>query len=206
MIFKNCFKTVPLGLSLLSIPACERYPKWDHFNNLPEAKESTLTSKNLRVAEWQTLDRYQVKGELAKDPRTGLMWMRCGLGQDWNGYTCIGTAAEYTWDNAMSIPNDFKYAGYSDWRIPTLEELNSLMYCSSGWAKLIIEGRSHCVGNFFRPTIAKAVFPETAFVYWSSSSPTSNGKFALAVDFVYGYEFESLKDFDLRVRLVRSAQ
>ena len=30
------------------------------------------------------------------DPTTGLTWMRCAMGQSWNGTTCTGTGSRYT--------------------------------------------------------------------------------------------------------------
>lgn len=86
------------------------------------------------VKEWQTIDRYQVKGGLVKDTETKLMWMRCSLGQTWDGSTCTGKALEYTWAETMK-QNGFNYAGYSNWRVPKIEELKTLVYCSSGLPK-----------------------------------------------------------------------
>lgn len=37
---------------------------------------------------------------LVLDKQNGLMWMRCSLGQTWNGQTCTGTAKEYKWEQA----------------------------------------------------------------------------------------------------------
>lgn len=65
------------------------------------------------------------------DTRTELQWMRCSLGQYWNGKTCEGRAIECTLQEAMVAVdllnnNTNINCGYSDWRIPTWEELRSI--------------------------------------------------------------------------------
>lgn len=49
------------------------------------------------------------------DNSTGLMWM-----QNDNG-------APMLWENALSYAENFSYAGYSDWRLPDVKELQSLI-------------------------------------------------------------------------------
>lgn len=46
------------------------------------------------------------------DQRTGLQWMRCGMGQKWTGKTCEGKGYEYTWQQALEIRH--RFAGYSE--------------------------------------------------------------------------------------------
>jgi hypothetical protein len=59
------------------------------------------------------------------DNNTGLMWMRCPLGQTWNGDSCIGVATACTWNGAKAAISTF--AGYSDWRLPTINELKNIV-------------------------------------------------------------------------------
>lgn len=59
------------------------------------------------------------------DTRTGLMWMRCALGQTWDGTTCVGEAKGYTWEEAMALHHGF--AGHDDWRLPSIDELKSII-------------------------------------------------------------------------------
>lgn len=156
--------------------------------------------------EWIMLDRYQVKGELVKDPITGLMWMRCSFGQNWNGSTCAGSPAAFTWDQAMNASKHFEHAGYNDWRIPTREELKTLVYCSSGQTKTYDEGASSCAGSYIEPSIVKAVFPEASTVFWSSSSYANVSGHAWSIYFGSGYDGWHDKSSIYQVRLVRIAQ
>lgn len=89
--------------------------------------------------------------------KTGLTWMRCSLGQTWSGGACTGNAASYTWQNALlaaqTLNKDGGYAKQSDWRVPNIKELNS-----------IVENQCHS------PTINKSLFPATPEGnFWSSS-------------------------------------
>ncbi len=68
---------------------------------------------------------------LWKDPSTNKTWMRCSLGQIWTGNDCEDSAQTYTWEQAKSAIeglNEQSYAGYSDWRLPNIEELKTLIY------------------------------------------------------------------------------
>lgn len=73
-----------------------------------------------------------------QDPKTGLIWMRCSIGQKWNGNTCTGKAIKLTWSDAREYTHKFingkqRFGGYSNWRLPTIAELATIRYCSKGW-------------------------------------------------------------------------
>jgi putative cell wall-binding protein len=66
-------------------------------------------------------------GLTVQDNVTGLMWQQT---TDTNGDGVINYADEMTWNEAMAYPatlNAEKYAGYSDWRLPTIKEAYSLI-------------------------------------------------------------------------------
>jgi len=121
------------------------------------------------------------------DNTTGLKWMRCSLGQEWNGETCSGKAASFTWSESLKAAAVHKFAGYADWRLPNKNELES-----------IVEGRC------FSPAINNSVFPATpAAYYWSSSPYAAHATGAWSVDFGYGTINATIKSGTLHIRLVR---
>lgn len=123
---------------------------------------------------------------------TSLMWMRCSLGQIWDGSTCTGTASTFTWTNALGSAQIHSFAGYSDWRLPNKNELASL-----------VERR--CVD----PAINSIVFPNTSGSlrwFWSSSPYARDSDGAWGVNFLNGYFDGIAKPGHNQVRLVRAGQ
>jgi hypothetical protein len=63
------------------------------------------------------------------DLQNGAIWMRCALGQEWDGETCQGEATLYTWSEVETLADDVNldgYAGHDDWRVPNLPELATI--------------------------------------------------------------------------------
>lgn len=144
------------------------------------------------------------------DLRTGLQWMRCSLGQMWDGAICLGEADEFTWDNAHAAVEALNrrggYAGHRDWRLPSKDELNSIVYCSQGRRDFDEDGQGGgCLGSDYqRPTIDQRVFPDTpSSFFWSASPSAYLSNSAWRVHFNYGDAFGSNRSYGNRVRLVR---
>lgn len=61
---------------------------------------------------------------------TGLMWSKCPVGSKLNGEGCDAidneTKRHFNWHEAMIAADELDFAGYQDWRVPTVEELASL--------------------------------------------------------------------------------
>ncbi|HOW80802.1 MAG TPA: DUF1566 domain-containing protein [Verrucomicrobiota bacterium] len=159
--------------------------------------------------------RYRDHGDgTVTDVQTGRQWMRCALGQIWQGGTCIGKAKEYSWQAALDAANALNhqggYAGYRDWRVPTIEELLTLVYCSSGQPKTWNDTGKLCEGDYERPTIYQPAFPNTPMpivgFFWSSSPSAPNAGVAWLVDFYYGSGHAFVKGNFGAVRLVRGEQ
>ncbi len=137
------------------------------------------------------------------DKRTGLTWMRCNLGQRWNGSTCSGKAKKYKWEEAKNACGS--YAGKNDWRLPSLWELETLVYCSSREDK----GRNDkgflksCKGKYAKPTLVQKAFPNSHDWTWSSTTDASDTSAAWDVYFYYGNDDWGTKSYPRSVRCVR---
>ncbi|MCP5501606.1 MAG: DUF1566 domain-containing protein [Leptospiraceae bacterium] len=124
---------------------------------------------------------------------TTLVWMKCTQGQVWNSSnndcTGIGSSADnYGADNnrlqyctsndnscddgtsltsgsVFSSCDSLSFTGKTDWRVPSINELSSLIYCNDR----IIPTSGQC-NNFSSPTI-NYLFPNSvSSFYWSTNS------------------------------------
>jgi hypothetical protein len=105
----------------------------------------------------------------------------------------------------MKIPNGFSYAGFNDWRVPTIQELKSLVYCSSGEPKIWNATGASCKSSV-EPAFKSEVFINTPVTWFWSSSPASSSNNAWVVYFGNGTANDYPKNFGYVVRLVRGIQ
>ena len=132
------------------------------------------------------------------DTRNGLMWQRCAEGQTWNAGSagsCDGSAAGYSWKQALTQAVNSKFVDYSDWRLPSVKELSGLLeLCRAS------------------PAINDTVFPATpSSAFWSSSPSTYNVNFAgskwtVSFNASGGVDNNSTASSGIPIRLVRNAQ
>jgi hypothetical protein len=98
-------------------------------------------------------------------------------------------------NNCSFAPGFFSpipFAGFCDWRLPTLAELQSILLAPNPC------GTSPCIDPIFGPT-------NTNFPYWSSTTNTGTPGQAWAVSFNIGSSVSSIKSTFLNVRAVRRA-
>lgn len=87
------------------------------------------------------------------DNYTGLVWIKCSQGN--TGADCkVGSPTLRAWSKARSECDDLVFAGNSDWRMPTLKELQSI----------VDSGRAD-------PAINDNFFGGSSYPYWTSTSP-----------------------------------
>ena len=113
--------------------------------------------------------------------------MRCSLGQTWDGNSCRGVSANFSWVEAINAGENETFANHSDWRVPNIKELNSIL-------------EDAC----YEPAINENIFPLTPqSFFWSSSPHAVDSNDQRWLDFVVGDIYPpSLIEF-LSVRLVR---
>jgi len=101
------------------------------------------------------------------DKATGLMWPA-----DSNGVGCNGGASK-TWTTAMTWARGLVFAGYSDWRLPNVYELQSII----NYARI-----NPCIDTtFFLNTKDK--------YYWSSTTKLDQTTYKMPVHFGAGYSY-----------------
>ena len=134
------------------------YAWWIDFdygwiNSEDQTTSSTLPVRAVRGPSYGPLTGFFVNGDgTVSDPDTGLMWQPCNAGETWNGAQCNGSVLVGPWDTAVDYIenlNNTSYLGYADWRMPTINELQSLLDYSR-----------------YNPA---STFPDTEFAYWSST-------------------------------------
>lgn len=126
------------------------------------------------------------------DNLTGIMWMRCSIGQSWdaNNQTCTGGVEQLTWQQALQTGSQYQFAGFDDWQLPNIKELSTIV-------------ERQCVDA----AINKTLFPVTiAQNYWTSSSGVGSASQAWAVAFYSGKTNLRSKTSDIHLRLMRYAK
>jgi hypothetical protein len=146
-----------------------------------------------RLAQEKRIGNFLDYGDgTVSDTRTGLMWKRFTEGQDWLDGHCEGVTNRFTLDQAKAINPNF--AGYNDWRLPTLDELKSIIDKSRG-------------GSAFDPAIFTG-FEKVSYLFWTSSTASGERSSQPRPWFVSFYSGASLQDNDPlsmhAVRLVRN--
>lgn len=125
--------------------------------------------------------------------KTGLMWKQCVEGL--SGAACAtGAATEMTWSNALAAAEFSSFAGFTDWRLPNLKELHSIVETCG-----------------YSPAINQSMFPATpapgfGSVFWSASTYTPSPGNAWVFVFGNGGGVGTSKASLIFSRLVRSGQ
>lgn len=118
--------------------------------------------------------------------KTGLVWMRCAVGSIFDGSTCIGSGNTYNWEEAFDVADSTTYANESDWRLPTIDELTSIV-------------EAQCTA----PSVNQAVFPHAPMEYlWSASRSPISDTGALQLNSSLGLAVNGARINPHNVRLV----
>jgi hypothetical protein len=138
---------------------------------LPEAK--------LQVLEIPAGPRFHIEGDTVLDRTTGLMWSRESV-----------PGGTMKWAPAQEACKALKLGGQSDWRLPTIRELLTL-----------VDYDRH------DPAIDTDAFKCESNYYWTSTPlHSSPGVYAWGVSFGLGHADWSAQDYGTYVRAVRASQ
>jgi len=136
----------------------------------------TTTQKDVTVTQAPVILRYVDNGNgTVTDTSSSLIWQQA---------TAPNT---YNWDQAISYCRSLSFAGYTDWRLPTLDELKTLLDYTQA-----------------PPKINHMYFPDTvSSFYWSSTTDASSTYSAWGVDFLNGNVYIYYMNLSYYVRAVR---
>jgi Protein of unknown function (DUF1566) len=154
------------------------------FSIIAIAFAMTLFSQTARAQDRFT---YSADGAEVTDFSTGLTWRRCSEGQVWSNERCVGKATEHNFKGALAHAKS-RAIRQSAWRVPSIEELGTLVEKSA------------------RPAaVDGSAFPDTlANRYWSSSPHETEATQAMIVLFKDGHVFKYHRNNKAHVRLVRN--
>jgi len=140
--------------------------------------------------------RYEIFDDgTVRDRQTGLTWMRCLLGQGWNGKGCNPTKDWFVMTSRdeidKTLEGGYHFAGVADWRLPTIFELESIV-------------ETACK----QPALNRRAFPNASqWHVWSSTPYGDNTDYTWAINFRDGSESSALSNMpSYHVRLVRGRQ
>jgi hypothetical protein len=116
-------------------------------------------------------------GETVTDSTTDLVW------QD------DATSPQTTWESAIRYCEDLELGGSTDWRLPNINELTSIVDDTTS-----------------EPAISSVFVNTTSYYYWSSTTYASYTFFAWRVSFSNGFQYYNNKTDSYYVRCVRAGQ
>lgn len=119
-------------------------------------------------------------------------------------------------EQARQAVRGYSHAGHSDWRLPSLNELKTVVYCSTGQRMRLGNGGEACDAYSRNLAFVESAFPDTpasGSAFWSGSpydgtpsSYTDNSNLGWFVEFRFGSESSHLRNSSNHVRLVRGGQ
>jgi hypothetical protein len=141
------------------------------------------------IPERFSIDRSFPSEPVVLDSLTTFAWQGCPGGLI--GELCVEDEASveknYAWKNALEYCESLEWAGYSDWRLPNITELQSIQN-----------------DTLYNASINDDIFPANpANYFWSSSTNTNSIVSAWSVNFYDGSMEPMTKDRGYSVRCIR---
>ena len=156
-----------------------------------------------------------LQGALGRADPAGV-WPDASTGRTWQDPPAAGA---HRWPQARAYCESLQLAGHADWRLPTIDELRSLIRgCPATVAGGGCPARHDCkgadcfddacLGCAMNQGPAQGCYWDEALGgscdwYWSASSYPGRAGFAWFVDYPYGFVLMLSHDYEMSVRCVR---
>ena len=148
-----------IALMALLLGACDR------ADELPSCGDASMAG--------ETLSFVSSESGVTVDSETGANWYVCNAGQRFYKGRCTGTPVRASLADAQGFAKDFSSATGSSWRLPTSDEMRSLV-------------EDKCAN----PVISPHVFPGIEVAnYWTSSPSRWGDSFGCALNTFNGSHF-----------------
>jgi hypothetical protein len=165
------------------------YEQWEYYGTITDAYEVRCVRGGPMTA--RTLTASMIGADrIVTDDLTDLVWQRCVAGQ--SGEACAsGLAACYSWKNALAYCEGLSYAGFDDWRVPSVEELTSIVQLRTA-----------------NPAIDAISFPGMPIdlPMWSSTTSLFDTTSVMGINFDTGVSIQQSKASPVYVRCVRGGE
>jgi hypothetical protein len=144
-----------------------------------------------------TLDKEVVATHTWIDPATGLMWQNEKYTKEedhiyWARSSKKEGGKVWNWWNAKKYCQNLYLDGYSDWRLPTINELKTILT------------KTRYNGYYIKKELSKSM--GSGGWFWSSTPHVSYSEGAWGVNFDYGYDYYGNKTYKNSVRCVRDGR
>ncbi|TAN65107.1 MAG: DUF1566 domain-containing protein [Methylobacter sp.] len=131
--------------------------------------------------------RYNMNADgTVTDNKTGLSWMRCALGQSWDGAACTGSPQIYSWQKALQVAENTDFANQSDWRLPNKNELQSLVEYGCHHPSINLTAFPNATSHWFLSSSPYAHYSGSAWIIHFDVGTDANGSNKYAVRLVRG--------------------